>query len=295
MSTAASIRVLPMTVAIGAEIDGIDLARPLDDASWQVVYQAFLRWKVIFFRDQELTPEQHLDFARRFGALETHPVSPKVQGYDELVLLARGAQARNGEDEFHADVTFKSCPPKCSVLRALTVPEYGGDTVWIDMAAAYRSLQEDTRRRIKGLSAVHDFEPVFGHRLDDAQRARMRAEFPPRKHPVVVRHPETGEQLLYVNRLFTSHLADAFTAKGMSRAESDDVLAQLFQVVTIPENQVRFRWRAGSVAVWDNLATQHYAVYDYADAAGRETRRIMHRATVLTIVPPRAADGRTQQ
>lgn len=289
MDAASRIRIRPMTVAIGAEIEGVDLAQPLDEASWQAIYQTFLRWKVIFFRDQELTPQQHLDFARRFGPLEVHPISPKVPGHEELLLLARGAQARNGEDEFHADVTFKSCPPKCSVLRALKVPEYGGDTIWIDMAAAYRSLQPDVKRKIEGLSAVHDFQPVFGHRLDEEQLASMRQEFPPRRHPMVVRHPETGEHLLYVNRLFTTHIADAFTAKGMTRAESDNLLAQLFQVVTIPENQVRFRWRAGSVAVWDNRATQHYAVYDYADASGQETRRIMHRATVLTSEPPMPA------
>ena len=283
------IRVRPMTVAIGAEIEGIDLSQPLDDASWAAIYQAFLRWKVIFFRDQELTPAQHVEFARRFGPLETHPISPRVPGHDQLLLLARGAQARNGEDEFHADVTFKACPPKCSVLRALVVPEYGGDTIWINMAAAYRGLPDGVKHQIKGLHAVHDFEPVFGHRLTEEKRDDMRKEFPPRRHPIVVRHPETGEELLYVNRLFTSHIADAFTAKGMTRAESDSLLATLFQVVTIPEHQVRFRWRAGSVAIWDNRITQHYAVYDYADAAGQETRRIMHRATAITTEPPMAA------
>lgn len=292
MSTTANradaLRVKPMTVRIGAEIDGVDLSRPIDDATFDVIYQAFLRWKVIFLRDQDITPEQHLAFARRFGKLELHPISPTVPGHDELLLLARGAGVRNGEDEFHADVTFKACPPKCSVLRGIEVPEYGGDTIWIDMAAAYRGLPNAVQQQIAGLHAVHDFEPVFGHRLSGDRLEAMRRDYPAMKHPIVVRHPETGEQILYVNRLFTTHLADAYTAKGMTRAESDALLAKLFDVVTIPENQVRFRWRRNSMAIWDNRATQHYAVYDYADPEGRQTRRVMHHATVMTTERPSA-------
>lgn len=283
-----AVQVRPMTVNIGAEIEGVDLSRPVDDATFAAVYQAFLKWKVIFFRDQDITPEQHLDFARRFGPLEVHPISPKVPGHDELVLLARGAGARNGEDEFHADVTFKDCPPKCTVLRSIEVPEYGGDTIWIDMAAAYRGLPGDVKEKIAGLHGVHDFEPVFGHRLPGEKLEAMRREYPPMHHPIVARHPETGEQILYVNRLFTTHLADAYTAKGMRRAESDALLATLFEVVTIPEHQVRFRWRRNSVAIWDNRATQHYAVYDYADPEGRQTRRVMNRATAMTTERPSA-------
>jgi taurine dioxygenase len=289
INCAEAIEVFPMTVRIGAEISGVDLSQPLDDAAFQVIYKAFLRWKVIFLRDQDITPEQHLAFARRFGTLELHPVSPTVPGHGELLLLARGAGARNGEDEFHADVTFKACPPKCSILRGIDVPAYGGDTIWIDMAAAYRGLSDSQKQLVNGLHGVHDFEPVFGHRLTPERLAEMRRDFPARRHPVVVRHPETGESILFVNRLFTSHLADAFTAKGMSRAESDALLSTLLQVVTIPENQVRFRWRRNSMAIWDNRATQHYAVYDYADPQGKETRRVMNRATVMTTEPPQAA------
>jgi taurine dioxygenase len=280
------IRVSPVTVNIGADIEGVDLTRPLAAEVLAEIRRAWLQYKVIFFRDQDLTGEQHVAFAKCFSDLEPHPVSPSVPEHPELMLLARGETRKNSENEFHTDMTFRTVPPMGAVLRAVELPEVGGDTVWVNMAAAYQGLSKEVKEKIDGLVAVHDAVPVFAHRLDAEQLAALRRDYPPVEHPLVVTHPETGEKVLYVNRIFTTHITNAYTGKFIRRPESDALLTLLFNQVTLPEYQVRFRWRRNSIAAWDNRATQHYAVLDYIDDSAPRTRRVMHRATLKGVARP---------
>jgi taurine dioxygenase len=282
------ISVSPVTVNIGAEIDGVDLSQPLRQVVLGEIRQAWLEHKVVFFRDQKITEAQHSSFAQCFSDLEPHPVSPSVPGYPELMLLARGETKKNSENEFHTDMTFRSVPPMGAVLRAIELPPVGGDTVWVNMAAAYRGLSDEIKDKIDGLVAVHDAVPVFAHRLSPDQLTALRRDYPPIEHPVVVTHPETGEKVLYVNRIFTTHITNAYTGKFIRRPESDALLTLLFNQVTLPEYQVRFRWKKNSIAAWDNRATQHYAVLDYIDDTAPRTRRVMHRATLKGVDRPTA-------
>ena len=282
------IGVSPLTVNIGAEIDGVDLAQPLPPEVLTEIRQAWLQYKVIFFRDQLVTGEQHARFARCFSDLEPHPVSPSVPGHPELMLLARGETRKNSENEFHTDMTFRAVPPMGAVLRAVELPPVGGDTIRVYMAAAYRGLSDEIKEKIDGLVAVHDAVPVFAHRLNAAQLAKLRQDYPPIEHPVVVTHPETGEKVLFVNRIFTTHFTNTYTSKFIRRPEGDALLTLLFNQVTLPEYQVRFRWKPNSIAAWDNRATQHYAVLDYIDESAPQTRRVMHRATLKGVARPAA-------
>jgi taurine dioxygenase len=280
------INVSPLTVNIGAEIDGVDLSLPVEQAVLAEIRQAWLEHKVIFFRDQQITEAQQVSFARCFSDLEPHPVSPSVPDHPELMLLARGETKKNSENEFHTDMTFRDVPPMGAVLRAVQLPPVGGDTVWVNMAAAYEGLSNEVKEKIDGLVAVHDAVPVFAHRLTTDGLAALRRDYPPIEHPVVVRHPETGDKVLYVNRIFTTHIVNAYTAKFIRRPESDALLTLLFNQVTLPEYQVRFRWKKNSIAAWDNRSTQHYAVLDYIDNATPQTRRVMHRATLKGVARP---------
>jgi taurine dioxygenase len=241
---------------LGAEIDGVDLADPLSPELRAELNRALLEWKVLFFRDQEITPARQRAFAANWGQLETNPFIPQGDT-DEVTRFARSASMPGFENIWHTDVTFRPNPALGSVLRLLQVPPQGGDTMWADMAAAYDNLPEDVRQRIDGLRAVHDFIPGFDRFSDPDVLAGWQSQFPPVEHPVVRTHPETGRRTLFVNQAFTTHIV------GLERAESDRLLRLLFTQAHVPEFQVRFQWRENSVAFWDNRATQHYAVNDY--------------------------------
>jgi len=257
--------VAPLTPSIGAEISGIDLAQAQDDATIAEVRAALLAHKVIFFRDQFITPEQHIAFARRFGPLEIHPATPKGQPNPEVLHIAHGPDSRGRENEWHSDVTWRAEPSLGSILRAIEVPEVGGDTLFADMAAAFRRLSPAMQDWCRSLSAVHDIARVFAKRLGKSIE-ELHEQYPPQLHPVVRTHPETGEQALYVNTAFTSHI------EGVSAKESEWLLAHLYAQAAVPEIQCRFRWRAGSIAFWDNRAGQHYAASDYFPAVRRMER-----------------------
>ena len=262
------LKVAPLTPSIGAEISGIDLAQEQDDATIAEVRAALLTHKVIFFRDQFISPEQHIAFARRFGPLEIHPATPKGQANPEVLHIAHGPESRGRENEWHSDVTWRAEPSLGSILRAIEVPEVGGDTLFADMAAAFRSLSPAMQDWCRSLSAVHDIARVFAKRLGKSAH-ELHEQYPPQLHPVVRTHPETGEQALYVNTAFTSHI------EGVSAKESAWLLAHLYAQAAVPEIQCRFRWRAGSIAFWDNRAGQHYAASDYFPAV-----RQMERVTI---------------
>jgi taurine dioxygenase len=258
-----------MGATIGAEITGVDLRRPLDDATFAEVERALLSFKVLFFRDQDLAPTEHAAFGRRFGELEVHPFLPSPEGCPEVVLLAKNEAIGGYENGWHSDVTWRVAPSLGSILRCRECPPVGGDTLFADMAAAYRGLPGEVREHIDGLRAVHDFTITFGRMLTPEALAEKQREYPPVSHPIVRTHPQTGEKVIYVNRGFTSHV------EGMDRDEGNRLLAFLYQQAGLPEYQVRFRWRKDSIAFWDNRSTQHYASSDYWPEI-----RVMERVTV---------------
>ncbi|MDH3693916.1 MAG: taurine dioxygenase [Gammaproteobacteria bacterium] len=265
----------PLTPAIGAEISGIDLTQSLDDAARDAIYQALLDYQVIFFRDQAISPQAHMEFARSFGELDTpHHVYPHVQGFNEIVLLENDEERPPDTNDWHTDLTFKPNPPFASILHAQEVPVTGGDTIWASMYAAYDALPNDMKSRCAYLSAVHDMGSFRNNYISDngdtdALNQAM-ATVGSAVHTVVKQHPITGKSYLYVNQSFTNHILDTTTS------ESNRLLQYLFNHIESPEFQVRFRWQPNSIAMWDNRVTQHYAVADYLPHYRR-----MHRITVV--------------
>ncbi|MEU1905544.1 TauD/TfdA dioxygenase family protein [Streptomyces hygroscopicus] len=261
--------VAPLGRVIGAEIRGLDLSRPLDPALREELNRALLEWKVLFFRGQHLTPEAQRQFARHWGELETNPLLAAGSSED-VVRFDKGSGATpTFENVWHADVTFRERPALGAVLQLREVPPVGGDTMWADMAAAYDNLPPEVKARIDGATAVHDFIPGFARFYGPERLAPFQEMFPPVAHPVVRTHPETGRRMLFVNTSFTTRIT------GMERAESDRLLSFLCRQAHVPEYQVRFHWQPGDVAFWDNRATQHYAVNDYAPH-----RRVAERVAI---------------
>ncbi|QGZ63743.1 TauD/TfdA dioxygenase family protein [Paraburkholderia acidisoli] len=269
---------------IGARIDNVRLGADLDRATFDAIHAALLRHKVLFFRGQ-----QHLDdaaqqaFAQRFGETVAHPTVPSVEGGQLLELDSlHGARANS----WHTDVTFVDAYPKVSILRAVTIPEFGGDTVWANTAAAYDNLPDALRALADTLWALHTnaYDYAASHaNADPAQLKRYRDVFTSTvyetEHPVVRVHPETGERSLVLGH-FVQRL------KGLSAHDSAHLLQVFHEHVTRLENTVRWNWQEGDVAIWDNRATQHYAINDYGNA-----RRVVRRATVRGEVPV-SIDGR---
>lgn len=269
----SSLQIKPLTPAIGAEIFGIDLAAPDVADHVPAIRSALLAHKVIFFRDQHISAAQHIAFARHFGDLEIHPATPKDQPDPEILRIAHGPDSRGTENAWHSDVTWRERPSLGSILRAIEVPPVGGDTLFADMHLAFLSLSPEMQRIARGLKAVHDIARVFAGRLGKTADD-LRAKYPPRTHPVVRTHPETGAPTLFVNTAFTSHI------EGLSATESATLLAHLYATASNPEIQCRFRWQAGSIAFWDNRASQHFAASDYFPA-----RRVMERVTIAGCKP----------
>jgi taurine dioxygenase len=264
----------PLAATIGAEITGVRLGDDLPDATVAELRQALLDYKVLCFRDQPITAAQHVAFARRFGDLEIHPFIPANGEFPELVRFAKSADVGGYENGWHSDVSWRAAPSMAAVLHAVAVPPTGGDTLFADMYAAYDGLDDDLKARIDGLVAVHDHVASFGHQVPPEQRDEIRKKFPPVEHPVVRTHPETGRELVYVNRYFTSHVV------GLDRAESRDLIEQLSRRADIIEYQCRIRWTTDTVVMWDNRAVQHYACSDYWPSV-----RVMERASIVGDAP----------
>ncbi|MEO0549211.1 MAG: TauD/TfdA family dioxygenase [Pseudomonadota bacterium] len=257
-----------LSPAIGAELLGADLTNP-DETLIREVRAALLKYQVVFFRDQhDLTRAQHMDFARAFGELEIHPATPKDQPDPEVLRIAHGPNSRGQENNWHSDVTWRAEPSLGSILRAMELPEIGGDTLFSNMVMAYEDLDEDLKARLCDMTAMHDIARVFAKRLGKDASA-LHDKFPPQEHPVIRTHPETGQRGLYVNIAFTDYII------GMDKAESDELLNFLYKRAWLPEYQCRFRWAPGSLAFWDNRACQHYAASDYYPNV-----RIMERVTI---------------
>lgn len=257
----------PMSPAIGAELIGADLSRPTDTLVLEV-RAALLRYQVVFFRDQDISRAQHIAFASRFGDLEIHPATPRDQPDPEVLRIAHGPNSRGTENSWHSDVTWREAPSLGSILRAIELPDVGGDTLFSNMVMAYEDLEPDLKDRLCGMTAIHDIARVFTKRLGK-DASELHAKYPPQEHPVIRTHPETGQRALYVNTAFTDHIKD------MDREESDALLQYLYSRAAIPEYQCRFRWAPGSLAFWDNRACQHYAASDYFPNI-----RVMERVTI---------------
>ena len=277
----AGIQLKRISPVIGVEVSGLDLRQPLSEQQAQELRQALVAHKVLVFREQNITPAQHVAFARRFGELEHHPVLPSHPEHPELVLLGGNSKIPGTENVYHTDVSWRETPSMASVLRCVECPEVGGDTVWINMEQAYEKLPETRKQQIAKLFAVHDILPSFGARMTPEEQAQARGKYPPVVHPVVRTHPESGKKILYVNETFVTHFAnftsnfESFRSANEIHAQQQDLMNYLLRQPAILEYQMRLHWQPNTIAMWDNRSTQHYAIQDYFPAVRR-----MHRATI---------------
>ena len=280
---ADSIKVEPLTCSIGALLSNVNLGAASRDVGLVAeIRQLLLQYKVLFFRDQDITRAEHVAFARHFGELEDHPVAGSDPEHPGLVRIYKSPETPNDryENAWHTDATWRDKPPFGCVLRCVECPPVGGDTMWANMVLAYERLPERVKTQIAGLRARHSIEASFGAAMPIEKRHALRAQFPDAEHPVVRTHPETGEKILFVNA-FATHFTNFHTPEhvrvGQDHAPGASQLLQyLISQAQIPEYQVRFRWQPGSVAMWDNRSTQHYAVMDYPPC-----HRKMERAGII--------------
>lgn len=261
---------------VGAVLHGPDLTTHLPDEVIAEIRRALAEYKVVFFREQPITSEQHVAFARRFGDLEVHAFLGANKDDEHLVRFEKSADVAGYENAWHHDVTWRESPSMGAILHGIEIPAVGGDTLFADMYAAYEGLPGDLRDRIDGLDLQHTFEITFGAFLDAEQRARMLEKYPPPVHPMVCTHDATGRKHLYANRNFASHVV------GMDREESRELIDRVCRQADYPEYQCRFRWEPHSVAFWDNRAVQHYASSDYWPEV-----RVMERASIIGTRPHR--------
>jgi len=266
-----TIQVTPLTPTIGAEITGIDLAKPLSDQQFHEIHHAFTQHLVIFFREQDITTEQHKAFGRRFGELHVHPVV-QMEGHPEIIEIKADENSQYVAGEvWHSDVTASPTPPMVSILHLQQTPANGGgDTLFVNMYRAYETLAEPVRKMIDGMTAIHDGDRVWRGR----QKKTVAGELPRSEHPVVRIHPVTGRRALFVNRNFTECIV------GMSRLESDAILDMLYRHSERDDFKCRFKWRPNSIAFWDNRCTMHLAMWDYCPQ-----KRYGHRVTVAGTKP----------
>jgi taurine dioxygenase len=284
---ADSIKVEPMTCAIGAEVSNVHLGiASRDDALMAEIRALLLKHKVLFFRDQDITRAEHVAFARRFGELEDHPMAGSDPDHPGLVRIYKTPDSprERYENSWHTDATWREMPPFGCVLRCVECPPVGGDTMWANMALAYEKLPEHVKAQIDGLRARHSIEATFGAALPADKRLALKAQYPDAEHPVVRTHPETGEKVLFAN-VFTTHFTNFHTPQNVRFGQdfvpgASLLLNYLTSQALIPEYQVRFRWKKNSVAFWDNRATQHYAVMDYPPC-----HRKMERAAIVGDLP----------
>jgi taurine dioxygenase len=279
MTISTTIDVRPQAGHIGAEIHGVDLSQPLEPAVVAEIRQTLLQWKVVFFRDQHITQEQHIAFGRQFGDVTpAHPTLPAAfPEHPEILLLdnqAYAAAESDGkgpsiENRWHTDVTFVPNPPMGSILRGVVVPPYGGDTQWTNLVTAYATLSEPLQRLCDELHAVHR---NFLHIGRGDMPAKLKEQFQSKDiqsvHPVVRVHPETGEKALFVNPNWTSYVQE------LSRKEGAHLLAMLYEHIASATFTCRFRWEPGSIAFWDNRATCHLVPTDVPPGMHRSMQRI---------------------
>jgi taurine dioxygenase len=282
------LKVEKLTVNIGAEVSSVQLREAASsDALFAELKALLLKHRVLFFRDQDMerfSRTDHVDLAKRFGALEDHPVAGSHPDYPGIVQIYRSEEKNPYENNWHSDGLWRATPAMGAVLRCIECPTEGGDTIWTNMVEAFLRLPADIKRKIEDLRASSSIEHSFGAVMDVEKRQALGRQYPPVEHPVVRTHPETGEKILNVAS-FTTHFLNYHTPEnvryGIDKTPGASLLLQFLQSqATIPEYQVRFKWKANSVAIWDNRSTQHYAVMDYWPAP-----RKMERAGIVGDVP----------
>ena len=268
------LKVTPLTPSIGALISKVSLNKDLNSGTIEQIYSALIKHQVVFFRDQNISPETHLKLAESLGEIDPgHPVYPHVEGYQSIVLLKNDANNRPDTNDWHKDLTFKESPPFASILHGVKVPKVGGDTLWASMSAAYDQLPNGWKDHLEELEAIHDmgtFRNDFYKEggIDSVNNALKNVGSA--VHKVIGTHPISGLKYLNVNQSFTRNIVNE------SQGPSDHILQFLFQHISKPEFQVRFHWEDNSIAIWDNRITQHYAVFDYLPEF-----RHMQRVTVI--------------
>ena len=268
------LKVIPLTPSIGAIISKVSLNKDLNSGTIEQIYSALIKHQVVFFRDQNISPETHLKLAESLGEIDPgHPVYPHVEGHQSIVLLKNDANNRPDTNDWHKDLTFKENPPFASILHGVEVPKVGGDTLWASMSAAYDQLPNGWKDHLEELEAIHDmgtFRNDFYKEggIDSVNNALKNVGSA--VHKVIETHPISGLKYLNVNQSFTRNIVNE------SQGPSDHMLQFLFQHISKPEFQVRFHWEDNSVAIWDNRITQHYAVFDYLSES-----RHMQRVTVV--------------
>ena len=240
--------------ALGATIDEIDLREPLKTKEINFIKQSLAEHEVIFFRDQDISPEQHKAFALNFGELQSHPVYPTDKGFPEITILENDKDNPSKIEEWHSDMTFRKIPPLGSILLGKIIPK-GGDTLFSSLSAAFEGLPDEIKSSLESMQAIHSFEYGFKESLEEPYgRERLKQALidnPPVEHPVIRTHPVTGKKLIYVNSLFTSNI------KALNTAESRELLSFLCEHIRKEEYQCRFRWETNSIAFWDNRSVIH--------------------------------------
>jgi len=266
-------KVKPLTTALGAEIVDVDIR---NDADFHAIKQAFIEHGVIVLRDQQITPDEHLAFAEKFGNININRFFKPLESHPAIATLLKEPDQKSAVGEqWHTDHSYDTVPALGSVLHAIEVPPHGGDTLFVSMAAAYEGLSPQFRQMIDGLSAVHSSRHAFGAAAKDHETSKTgrlgNSELATQDslHPVVITHPLSGRKGLYVNPGFTLHI------EGLAEAESTAILDFLYRHCQTPEFQCRVRWNEGDVTLWDNRATWHKAINDY-----HGYRRYMHRVTI---------------
>ncbi|WP_374144015.1 TauD/TfdA dioxygenase family protein [Sphingomonas sp.] len=267
-------QIKPLAAQCGAEVTGVDV-RAISDNDLAAIRQALADTGVVMLRDQQLTPEDHIAFARRWGEIDVNNYFPANGGYPEI------AEVRKAETQFvnigggwHTDHSYDPVPAMGSILVARELPPTGGDTLFTSLGAAYDALSDGLKATLAGLRAVHSADHIYGHdgiyaKTDQAADLKGHDIRANAVHPAVIRHPVSGRKILYVNPAFTLHF------EGWTREESQPLLQYLYSVAMREEFQCRLHWQPGSVAIWDNRSTWHFAVNDY-----HGHKRLMHRITI---------------
>ena len=268
----------PLSPSIGATITGLDFSRTIPESIFDEIYEALLQHLVIFIHGVEISPKKHLEFAQSFGALdEPHPHYPHVKGFKNIVLLENDSDTPPDTNSWHTDLTFKSVQPFASILIARHVPKTGGDTMWSSCYAAYDRLSDGMKRDLEGLEAIHDLGD-FRNSFVTAKNGKTRVErlnesiqqFGHNIRPLIGTHPVTHRRFLNFNEAFVTHIV------GLTTNEANSLKTFLANHMNKPEDQVRWRWSAGDLAMWDNRVTMHYALADYLPEY-----RCMNRVTVV--------------
>ena len=261
--------------ALGAEITGIDL-KDSTDKNWKVINNLMLEHKALFFRDQDITSEQQINLAKKFGPLEKHVYVKGLENHPEIIRIIKGPQEKHQWGEtWHTDVSYNPKPTKVIILRSRKIPPVGGDTMFSNMEIAYETLDENIKKRIEGKRAIHSSlgAAAFVDKYEEMEGNGNLDEYS-NEHPMVRTHPETNKKILYVNSMYTKKIID------MDKNESDEILQKIFQHQERLDFTCRFKWTENAVAIWDNRSTQHQGLTDFFPGRGLGHERIMDRIAI---------------